>query len=104
MRLFIILFLFIAPVFFAQEVIVEGTIDQVVSLKDVRGQPTYFNMDGQFPNHKFTLLLWGSDKDYFREDVFSYEGKSVKVTGLIETYRGKPQIVIREPEQIEVLE
>lgn len=118
MRFIIILFFLASSGLFAQEIIssdevkdyigqevtVEGTIDQVVNLNDVRGQPTYFNMDGRFPNHKFTLLLWGSNKDYFREDVFSYEGKNVKVTGLIETYRDKLQMIIRYPEQIDVLE
>lgn len=118
MRLFIILFLFITPGLFAQEIIstdefkdyigqeitVKGTIDQVVSLKDVRGKPTYFNMGGKYPDNKFTLLLWESNKHKFTKGAQFYEGKTIKVIGLIETYRGKPQIVIREPEQIEVLE
>lgn len=118
MRFIIILFFLVSPRFFAQEIIstdevkdyigqevtVEGTIDQVVSLNDVRGQPTYFNMGGQFPNHKFTLLLWESDKHKFTKDGNYYEGKVIKVIGLIETYRGKPQMVISDPGQIEVLE
>ena len=32
-----------------------------------------------------------------------YRGKAVRVTGLVRYYRGKPQIVLESPDQIEVI-
>ncbi|TXK74541.1 hypothetical protein [Mesonia sp. HuA40] len=90
--------------YIGQEVIVQGKVDQVVHLTSVRGKPTYFNMGGNYPNQKLTLLLWDSNEHKFIKGTQFYEGKIIKVIGTIETYRGKPQIIIREPEQIEVLE
>ena len=63
-----------------------------------------FNMGGKYPKQKLTLLLWDSDEHKFIKGTQFYEGKTIKVLGTIQTYRDKPQIVIREPEQIEVLE
>ncbi len=90
--------------YIGQEVIVQGKVDQVVQLTSVRGKPTYFNMGGKYPKQKLTLLLWDSDEHKFIKGTQFYEGKTIKVLGTIQTYRDKPQIVIREPEQIDVLE
>lgn len=119
MRFIFIFFLLVTPSLFAQdtvisvnevrdyigqEVTVQGKVEQVVHLTSVRGKPTYFNMGGKYPDNKFTLLLWESNKHKFTKGAQFYEGKTIKVIGLIETYRGKPQIILREPKQIEVLE
>ena len=61
-------------------------------------------MGGKYPKQKLTLLLWDSDEHKFIKGTQFDEGKTIKVLGTIQTYRDKPQIVIREPEQIEVLE
>ena len=119
MRFIFIFFLLVTPSLFAQdtvisvnevrdyigqEVTVQGKVEQVVHLTSVRGKPTYFNMGGKYPKQKLTLLLWDSDEHKFIKGAQFYEGKTIKVIGLIETYRGKPQIVISDPGQIEVLE
>ena len=87
-----------------QEVTVQGKVEQVVHLTSVRGKPTYFNMGGKYADNKFTLLLWESNKHKFTKGAQFYEGKTIKVIGRIETYRGKPQMVVNGPGQIEVLE
>lgn len=90
--------------YIGQEVIVQGKVDQVVHLTSVRGKPTYFNMGGKYPDNKFTLLLWESNKHKFTKGAQFYEGKTIKILDTIETFRGKPQIVISDPGQMEVLE
>lgn len=90
--------------YIGQEVSVQGKVDEVVSLSSTRGKPTYFNMGGKYPDNKFTLLLWKSNKHKFTKGVDYYEGRKIKVIGLIEMYRGKVQMVISDPGQIEVLE
>jgi hypothetical protein len=71
---------------------------------DVRGQPTFIN-DAPFPNHKFTALVWGENRSAFQPPPEqAYGGKSICVTGPVTTAPdGKPQIVVRSPDQIRVL-
>jgi len=66
-----------------------------------RGQPTFLNLDQPYPNQIFTVVIWGSERNKFKSppEIF-YRGKSVCVTGVIDTYRGKPQIIVRDPSQI----
>lgn len=82
-----------------------GKVYQVVSPKGVNGNPTYINMGDRYPNHPFTVVIWGRDAMQFpMGSLKSFEGKRIAVTGLVAEYKGKPQIIVKEVEQIEVLE
>ncbi len=48
------------------------------------GEPTFCN-DALYPNHNFTLFVWG-------EDWSDYDGKCIIVSGEVLLYQGKPQI------------
>jgi len=94
-----------------EEAIICGIVMQVATPQGIRGNPTYINMGARFPNHPFTVVIWGSDADKFVRDadsfirgLKSFEGKRIAVSGLVEEYRGKPQIVVKDPEQIVVIE
>lgn len=66
-----------------------------------RGRPTFLNFSKSYPNQVFTIVIWGSDRGKFDQPPETlYQGKRVCVTGVIETYRGKPQIIVYEPSQI----
>ena len=67
-----------------------------------RGEPTFLNLDRPYPNQLFTVLIWGSDRDAFGQPEVAYRGKRICVTGLIESYRGKPEIIARRPSQIQL--
>jgi exonuclease VII large subunit len=86
------------------EVTVCGIVSQVSTPNNIRGNPTYFNLGGRFPNHTFTVIIWGSDAKKFETSLKLYEGKNIAVTGVVEIYRGKAQINVKEPEQIEIIE
>ena len=51
---------------------------------------------------EFTALLMKKDISLF-PDINSFAGKLISVTGLLEDYRGKPQIMVFFPWQIKVL-
>lgn len=88
-----------------EEAIVCGVVMQVATPKGIRGNPTYINMGARYPNHPFTVVIWGQDAMKFPMGTLkSFEGKEIAVTGLVEEYRGKPQIVVKEVEQIVVIE
>src|SRR5262245_10073049 len=64
-------------------------------------QPKFLNLDRAYPDQIFTILISGIDRPKFKaapEDVF--QGKRVCVTGDIQSYRGKPEIIVSEPSQI----
>jgi hypothetical protein len=66
-----------------------------------RRRPTFLNLDRPYPNHIFTALIWGEDRDKFSTPPESaYSGRKICVTGTISSYQGQPQIVVSNPSQI----
>lgn len=69
----------------------------------ISNQPTSLHLDKPYPHQIFTILIWGSDRSKSekpRETL--YFGKEICVTGMIQSYRGRPEIVVKEPGQIKV--
>jgi len=67
------------------------------------GKGTIFlNIDGIYPNNPFSAVIFNSDAPKFT-NIRSLEGKTIIVTGLIRTYQGKPEIIIKEPNQIKII-
>ena len=86
-----------------QVVEVCGHVASAAHFASVRGKPTFLNLERPYPDQAFTVVVWGSSRSRFEgppERLF--DGKSICVTGLIETYRGRPQIVVEDPGQIVV--
>ena len=63
-------------------------------------KPTFLNFDHKYPDHTFTVVIFGEDRAKFGTPEKDYLDKDICVTGKIEDYNGKPQIVISEPGQI----
>ena len=70
-------------------------------LENAKNQPTFLNLGEAYPNQLLTVVIW--------EDVRKSLGykpeeklmdKKVCVTGKIEEFRGKPQIVLHQPAQL----
>jgi micrococcal nuclease len=79
---------------------VEGTI--VKTFKYIKGEIIFLNFHDPYQGY-FTAIIWSSDWDKFpfAPEVY-YKGKEVRVTGEIIEYEGTPEIVVRDPSQIEV--
>jgi hypothetical protein len=67
-----------------------------------RGKPTFLNLDKPYPNQIFTVLIWGENREKFGTPEEKYRDKQVCVTGKITEYRGAPEIVISDPQSVEV--
>lgn len=87
-----------------EEATVCGPVSQVFHSVKTKGKPHYINMGDRYPNHAFTVVIWGSDKEKFDFDLKELENKRIAVTGTVAEYNGKPQIIVYDPGQIEVLE
>jgi len=67
-----------------------------------RGKPTFLNLDKPYPNQIFTVLIWGENREKFGAPEEKYRDKQVCVTGKITEYRGAPEIVVSDPQSIEL--
>jgi micrococcal nuclease len=85
-------------------VIVEGRIMDTRYFESASKAPALFNMGGKFPNQLLTLVIYGADRKNFKDapEIF-YKEKNVIVKGKIEEYKGKPQIIVKSPDQIEII-
>ena len=64
---------------------------------------TYLNFGGKYPAHKFTVVIFAKDLVNFPfSPVEKYKNQNVCVEGMAAEYKGKPQIVAKFPDQIEV--
>lgn len=87
----------------SEERTVCGRVASAIYAARSRGQPTFLNLDEPYPRHIFTIVVWGSDRPQFQEPPEgAFRDKNICVTGLINTYRDKPQVVVRQPARIGV--
>jgi hypothetical protein len=77
---------------------VTGKVAQVSS----RGTVAFLNLDKRFPDSPFTAVIFQNNLDAFG-DLQKYAGKNVEITGTVTEYRGKPEIVLDSPDQINVV-
>lgn len=61
----------------------------------------FMNFEKKYPNHIFTAVIFKGDWHKF-QNLNQYKGKYVKIKGVIKMYKGKPEIILKSPEQIEV--
>ena len=67
------------------------------------GKPTFLNFDRDYPDHTLVVVIWGSDRGAFPNNPQTYyKGKEVCATGLVESYKGKPEIIARNGDQLEI--
>jgi len=77
-----------------------GTVASTNYAVKSKGQPTYLNLDQPYPNHIFTVVVWGSDRPKFGAPEVALKGKRVCVTGPIQLYKAKPEIIATDPRQL----
>ena len=110
---FLLFFLFITPAaiysqtsippdsakyFIGKKVTVTGVVDQV-HLTDTG---TYFlNMGGKFPNNTFSAVIFSTDTSEFG-DIKKFEGKLVAITDTVKDYKGSPEIILKQRDQIKL--
>ena len=70
-------------------------------LENAKGTPTFLNAGGHYPNAPLTIVIWAdASKEFNNTPEEFYNGKEVCITGKIELYKDKPQIVVTSKSQI----
>src|ERR1035438_1858034 len=81
-----------------ENAIVCGKVASEKTAVSSRGEPTFINLDAAYPNQVFTILIWGDDRKNVGE--LPSVGSRVCVSGMIQDYRGVPEIVVRSSGQL----
>lgn len=68
-----------------------------------KGKPTFLNIGKDYPDSgRFTVVIWIDYRANFPQPPEGYYlGKTICITGLIEEYKGIPQIEAKDPSQIQ---
>ena len=82
-----------------QTVSVEGTITKVFKSKNGH---TFLNFGGNYPDVTFVVWIPEDAPEAADPSLANLQGKKVKVTGIIQLYRGKPEIKVSTEQQIVV--
>ncbi|GMV77229.1 MAG: hypothetical protein AMXMBFR79_03640 [Chitinophagaceae bacterium] len=62
---------------------------------------TLLNMGAAYPKSPLTIVIYGENRDKFKNapEVF-YSNKNVCIKGLVQEFKGKPQIIIKKENEI----
>ena len=85
--------------YLGQEIIVEG---KVVDTYRSKTNTVFLNFEKPYPNHCFVGVLFSSDQYKFVQNPEDYYlNKTIRIKGTIKEYQGKPEIILKNPSQIE---
>lgn len=79
-----------------QTVTVEGAVGNVHRLASGL---TFIDIGGRYPGNPFTAVILAADNAKF-PNVNAFAGRTVDITGKVQIYKGKPEIVLTDAAQI----
>jgi micrococcal nuclease len=84
---------------------VQGKIFGIKYLESAKNSPTFISVGGAYPNQLLTIVIWGDVRKNISVslDEAKQKGNIAWATGKLESYKGKPQIVISDPKQLDIL-
>ena len=61
----------------------------------------FLNFGKQYPDQTFAAVIFSKDTSKFN-NIKAFEGKIVVVTGVVQLYKGHPEIILNDPDQIKI--
>ena len=90
-----------AKYYVGEHVIVTGKIKEI---KESSAGNIFLNFEKKYPNNPFTIVIYASDRadiqSDFRINWVNLVNVTITVSGIIETYEDKPEIILKKAEQI----
>ena len=91
----------LAGKYLGRELIVEGKI--VDTYRDLKSNTVFLNFEKSYPNQCFTGVIFSSDLYKFVQNPEDYYlNKTVRIFGEVKEYKGRPEIILEAPSQIEI--
>jgi micrococcal nuclease len=85
--------------YYGKEAIVEGKVADAYRSKK---NNVFLNFEKSYPNQCFSAVIFSSDLQKFGENPEKYYNqKTLRIRGRIQEYQGKPEIILKDPSQIE---
>jgi DNA/RNA endonuclease YhcR with UshA esterase domain len=85
-----------ASKYLGESVAVKGMIANV--FRSGKGN-IFLNFEKPYPNQTFSAVIFSKDAGKFG-NIQAFEGKTVVVTGVVQSYKGKAEIILKAPGQI----
>jgi hypothetical protein len=76
-----------------------ATVEGKVSVTRTPAGETYLDIEGHEPGAPFSAYVSRWNRGRF-QDVDTLDGHTVRITGQISTFRGKPEIFLTDPSQV----
>jgi DNA/RNA endonuclease YhcR with UshA esterase domain len=85
-------------------VTVTGKVYGIKYFEAAKASPTLLNIGATYPNQLLTVVIYGEDRKRMELDPEkTFANADLSVTGKVELFKGKPQIVITDKSQLSVL-
>lgn len=82
-----------------------GKVSGVRFLETAKNTPTFINLGQVFPNNTLTVVIWSDVRKQFETaPELLFKEKEVCVTGRVELFRERPQIVLKRSNDIKLKE
>lgn len=72
----------------------------VSAVRTGRSGVTFIDMDGLYPDNRFAAVIFVDDIGKF-PGVKALEGKTVTISGPVQLYQGRPEIVLKSAAQLQ---
>ena len=90
-----------AKYYVGENVLITGKIKEI---KESSTGNIFLNFEKKYPNNPFTIVIFASDRadiqSDFRTNWVNLVNVTITVSGIIETYKDKPEIILKKAEQI----
>lgn len=87
--------------YLGRELIVEGKV--AGAYHDLESNTVFLNLEKAYPNQCFTGIIFSSDLHKFVQSPEEYYlNKTIRIMGEVKEYKGRPQIILENPNQIEI--
>lgn len=87
-----------------ERALVCGRVVDAAYAEGIGGRPTFLNFGRPHPDQAFTTVIWGRDRGKFERPETTYRSARICVAGQIREHEGVPQIEVREPRQLRVID
>jgi DNA/RNA endonuclease YhcR with UshA esterase domain len=85
-------------------VTVTGKVYGIKYFESAKASPTLINIGAAFPNQLLTVVIYGEDRKRMELDPEKlFTNADLSITGKVELFKGKPQVVITDKSQLSVL-
>ncbi len=76
-------------------------VGKIYQVYQSRRGTIFFDIGGRYPNNTFAGVIFAKEAGNFKK-VDQYKGKTVEITGKIQTYQGTAEIILSKPGQLKV--